>query len=116
MNFRQFGNKKLDFERLEEIIAILAKYEFIDILKKTGLKKSFRRLIRSKNFLEELDASAPERILLVFEELGTTFIKFGQILSTRPDIVGDDIANELSKLQDAVPQDNFESIKQEIEQ
>jgi len=116
MNFRQFGSRKLDFERLEEIIAILAKYEFIDILKKTGLKKSFRRLIRSKNFLEELDASAPERILLVFEELGTTFIKFGQILSTRPDIVGDDIANELSKLQDAVPQDNFESIKQEIEQ
>ena len=34
MNFRQFGSKKLDFERLEEIIAILAKYEFIDILKK----------------------------------------------------------------------------------
>ena len=115
MNFRQFGSRKLDFERLEEIIAILAKYEFIDVLKKTGLKKSFRRLIRSKNFLEELDASAPERILLVFEELGTTFIKFGQILSTRPDIVGDDIANELAKLQDAVPQDSFESIKQEIE-
>jgi ubiquinone biosynthesis protein len=116
MNFRQFENRKLDFERLEEIIAILAKYEFIDILKKTGLKRSFRRLIRSKNFLEELDASAPERILLVFEELGTTFIKFGQILSTRPDIVGEDIANELSKLQDNVPQDSYESIKLEIEQ
>jgi ubiquinone biosynthesis protein len=115
MNFRQFGSRKLDFERLEEIIAILAKYEFIDVLKKTGLKKSFRRIVRSKNFLEELDASAPERILLVFEELGTTFIKFGQILSTRPDIVGEDIANELSKLQDAVPQDSFESIKKEIE-
>ena len=116
MNLRQFGKRKLDFERLEEIIAILAKYEFIDVLKKTGLKKGFRRLIRSKSFLEELDASAPERILLVFEELGTTFIKFGQILSTRPDIVGDDIANELAKLQDAVPQDSFESIKIEIEE
>jgi ubiquinone biosynthesis protein len=116
MNLRQFGKRKLDFERLEEIIAILAKYEFIDVLKKTGLKKSFRRFIRSKNFLEEFDASAPERILLVFEELGTTFIKFGQILSTRPDIVGDDIANELARLQDAVPQDSFESIKKEIEE
>ena len=116
MNIRQFGKRKLDFERLEEIIAILAKYEFIDILKKTGLKKSFRRLIRSQNFLDELDASAPERILLVFEELGTTFIKFGQILSTRPDIVGDDIANELSKLQDNVPEDSFVSIKKEIEE
>ena len=116
MNFRQFGSKKIDFERLEEIIAILAKYEFIDVLKKTGLKKSFRRLIHSENFLEELDASAPERILLVFEELGTTFIKFGQILSTRPDIVGEDIAIELSKLQDAIPPNSFKSIKKEIEQ
>ena len=58
----------------------------------------------------------PERILLVFEELGTTFIKFGQILSTRPDIVGVDIANELAKLQDKVPPDPFELIKEEIEQ
>ncbi len=115
MNFRQFDNRKPDFERLEEIIAILAKYEFIDILKKTGLKNSFSRIIRSKKFLDELDATDPERILLVFEELGTTFIKFGQILSTRPDIVGVDIANELAKLQDNVPPDPFELIKKEIE-
>jgi ubiquinone biosynthesis protein len=115
MNFRQFENKKVDFERLEEIIAILVKYEFIDILKKVGLKNSFRRFLRSKELIEEFDASAPERILLVFEELGTTFIKFGQILSTRPDIVGEDIADELSKLQDNVPPYSFESIKKEIE-
>ena len=115
MNLRQFDNRKPDFERLEEIIAVLAKYEFIDILKKTGLKNSFSRIFRSKKFLDELDATAPERILLVFEELGTTFIKFGQILSTRPDIVGVDIANELAKLQDKVPPDPFELIKKEIE-
>jgi ubiquinone biosynthesis protein len=116
MNLRQFDNRRPDFERLEEIIAVLAKYEFIDILKKTGLKTSFSRIFRSKEFLYELDATAPERILLVFEELGTTFIKFGQILSTRPDIVGVDIANELAKLQDKVPPDPFELIKKEIEQ
>ncbi|MFY9638983.1 MAG: AarF/ABC1/UbiB kinase family protein [Methanobacterium sp.] len=116
MNLRQFDNRKPDFERLEEIIAVLAKYEFIDLLKKTGLKTSFSRIIRSKQFLDELDATAPERILLVFEELGTTFIKFGQILSTRPDIVGVDIANELAKLQDKVPPYPFELIKKEIEQ
>lgn len=116
MNFRRFDNKRPDFERLEEIFAVLAKYEFIDIVKKTGLKNTFGRIFRSrKNFVEELDASAPERILLVFEELGTTFIKFGQILSMRPDIVGVDIANELAKLQDNVPPDSFKSIKKEIE-
>ena len=116
MNFRRFDNKRPDFERLEEIFAVLAKYEFIDIVKKTGLKNAFGRIFRSrKNFVEELDASAPERILLVFEELGTTFIKFGQILSMRPDIVGVDIANELAKLQDKVPPDSYKSIKKEIE-
>ena len=44
MNFRQFDNRKPDFKRLEEILGILAKYEFIDILKKTGLKTGFSRL------------------------------------------------------------------------
>jgi len=44
-----------------------------------------------------------ERIRLAIEELGSVFIKFGQALSTRPDIVPADIAIELAKLQDRVP-------------
>ncbi len=115
MNLRDFESKNLDYGRVEEIIKILAKYEFIDVIKKTGLKNTFNRLFRSKTLKEELDATAPERILLVFEELGTTFIKFGQILSTRPDIVGSDIADELMKLQDRVPTVSFELIKEELE-
>jgi ubiquinone biosynthesis protein len=115
MNFRSFENKKLDFNRLEEIIEVLAKYEFIDIIKRTRLKSTINRLFRTDKFLEELQASDPERILLVFEELGTTFIKFGQILSTRPDIVGNDISRELAKLQDNVPPNSFISIKEQIE-
>jgi ubiquinone biosynthesis protein len=114
MNFRQFEAKKPDLKRLEEIFEVLAKYEFVDIIQKTGLQHTFTRLFHSK-LEKELDATAPERILLVFEELGTTFIKFGQILSTRPDIVGTDIANELAKLQDDVPPVPFELIKKEIE-
>jgi ubiquinone biosynthesis protein len=115
MNFRSFENKKLDFNRLEEIIEVLAKYEFIDIIKRTRLKSTINRLFRTDKFLEDLQASDPERILLVFEELGTTFIKFGQILSTRPDIVGNDISRELAKLQDNVPPNSFISIKEQIE-
>ncbi len=114
MNFRQYDSR-VDFKRFREILGILVKYEFIDIVKKTGLEHGFSRIIRSKNLLEELDATDPERIRLVFEELGTTFIKFGQILSTRPDIVGIDIANELVRLQDTVPPDSFKLIKKEIE-
>jgi len=115
MNSGDSGNNKIDFARVEEITKILAKYEFIDVVKKTGLKNTFNRVFRSKKLEEELNATNPERILLVFEELGTTFIKFGQILSTRPDIVGPEIANELMKLQDQVPTVSSELIIEELE-
>jgi ubiquinone biosynthesis protein len=115
MNSGDSGNNKIDFARVEEITKILAKYEFLDVVKKTGLKNTFNRVFRSKKLEEELNATNPERILLVFEELGTTFIKFGQILSTRPDIVGPEIANELMKLQDQVPTVSSELIIEELE-
>ena len=115
MNSGDSGNNKIDFARVEEITKILAKYEFIDVVKKTGLKNTFNRVFRSKKLEEELNATNPERILLVFEELGTTFIKFGQILSTRPDIVGPEITNELMKLQDQVPTVSSELIIEELE-
>jgi len=54
---------------------------------------------------EELAMSDGERFREALAELGTTFIKFGQMLSLRPDVVGEDIANELRKLQASVPPD-----------
>ena len=54
---------------------------------------------------EEMGASTGERLRGALTELGTTYIKFGQMLSLRPDLVGEDVANELSKLQAAVPAD-----------
>jgi ubiquinone biosynthesis protein len=54
---------------------------------------------------EEIGASTGERLRGALTELGTTFIKFGQMLSLRPDLVGEDVANELSKLQATVPAD-----------
>lgn len=57
-----------------------------------------------------------ERMREAFTELGTTFIKIGQILSTRPDIVGPDTAAELAKLQADVPANPSDEILAEIEQ
>ena len=45
----------------------------------------------------------PVRVRLALEELGPIFVKFGQILSTRRDLLPGDLADELAKLQDAVP-------------
>src|SRR4051812_44935776 len=51
------------------------------------------------------DTSSPRavRLRLALESLGPVFVKFGQILSVRPDLIPEDVAEELSKLQDAVP-------------
>ncbi len=107
---------KPDLGRLREIISVLVKYQFGNILEQSGIKKSFNlKFLRSDN-LEELDETAPERLRLVLEELGTTFIKVGQVLSTRPDLVGKRVADELAKLQDEVPPFKYESVKIVIEE
>ncbi len=57
----------------------------------------------------------PERLRMALEELGPTFVKLGQLLSTRPDLVGPDYVEELSKLQDQVAPVPFVKIKAELE-
>ena len=47
--------------------------------------------------------SVGEKLRIALQEMGTTFIKLGQFLATRPDIIGDNIAKELEKLQDKLP-------------
>lgn len=51
----------------------------------------------------------------MFQELGTAFIKLGQLLSTRPDMVGDKLATEFEKLQDGNPPISYEEVKTIIE-
>lgn len=60
--------------------------------------------------------SQPERLRMALEELGTTFIKIGQVLSTRPDLVPPDYLAELSKLQDNAPRVPYAEIAATIEQ
>ncbi len=94
------GRKYRHIGRYREIISVLARHGFGDLLRRLGLR---RRLpwIRHDDTIS-LPTSA-ERIRLAMEELGPTFVKFGQLLSTRADIVPASIIHELEKLQDAVP-------------
>ena len=57
----------------------------------------------SRSTIENLNKSSGEKLCAALQGMGTTFIKLGQFLGTRPDIVGKDLAKELQKLQDTLP-------------
>ncbi|MBM7853967.1 ubiquinone biosynthesis protein [Desulfohalotomaculum tongense] len=104
-------------KRYREIINILLKHGFGHILHQLGLAEflSIRKkiLFKKESKIEEL--SMAQRVRLAVEELGPTFIKAGQILSTRPDLLPPDYIGELKKLQDKVPAFEFDAAKQQIE-
>ncbi len=79
-----------------------------------GRKGAHQRVLEDAT--RETGLSVGERIRKTCEELGPTFIKFGQILSTRTDIITEDVAQELSKLQDAVPPFPYEQAKALVEE
>ncbi|MFC6200618.1 ABC1 kinase family protein [Lactiplantibacillus nangangensis] len=73
-------------------------------------------VIRKYNVLSNLARQKhPSQVRAAFEELGPTFIKVGQILSSRTDIVKPEFANEFKKLQDNVRSDSFDVVKKTIE-
>ena len=100
--------------RFDEIIKIFRKYDFDKVLGQTTRNKisPFRNEADNKELLKE---DFPERLRLMFQELGTTFIKFGQLLASRPDLVGERISEELSKLHDDNPPVSYDEIKEMIE-
>jgi ubiquinone biosynthesis protein len=89
--------------RVLAIQRILVKYGLDDIITETHFLRPMRYLFIF--FPRKRDSTAPlgERIRLALEELGPIFVKFGQAISTRRDLLPPDIAIELAKLQDKVP-------------
>lgn len=90
--------------RYREILHVLFKYGFADILKLVILQKLLgNEPTPPSTKVEVLEDPLPVRLRLALEELGPTFIKFGQMLSSRRDLITDDYYEELCKLQDSVP-------------
>ena len=89
--------------RMLSIQRVLVKYSLDDIIKETHLLRPLRFLFYVAPRRRDRSAPIGERIRLALEELGPIFVKFGQAISTRRDLLPPDIADELAKLQDAVP-------------
>ena len=84
--------------RSAQIVAVLVKYGLADWLRKIPANR-IQEWLRDDHGQPIPDLSPPERIRLALTELGTTFIKLGQMLSTRPDVMGQQLAHELERLQ-----------------
>ncbi len=103
--------KKLN--RFKDIATILTKYGFDDIVRRLDVPGAdLLRKIHPRN--EEM--STYERLRAAIEELGPTFIKFGQIMSLRPDLLSREILDELEKLQDDVQIVDYVEISAAIEE
>ena len=91
--------------RLAHINYVLVKHGLDEIILATHLFRPFRLLyyLAPWNWVPRRRGPRAVRIRLALEELGPIYVKFGQILSTRRDLLPDDIADELARLQDAVP-------------
>lgn len=104
--------------RYREIVFVFIKYGFGAIIDNIGILKHInvrRKILKQTNDENIAKLSRGERLRLALEELGPTFIKMGQILSTRSDILPKDIIKELEKLQDKAPAFSFDEVKSVIQ-
>ena len=106
-----------DIQRINQIYKVLKKNDFGYLIEENTFFKTFP-FLRNRKINEEMpfvDNTVPVRIRRVFEDLGPAYIKLGQMLSTRPDLVGIEISEELQKLRDNTPVTDFEEIRKVIE-
>ncbi len=100
--------------RLAQIVTILCKYSLADWLKAVNVRP-VRKFLTSFDGQPIAGLPTEVRIRMALAEMGTTFIKLGQILSTRPDVVGPALADELSSLQDDTPADAPDTVHALVE-
>ncbi|UCF91711.1 MAG: AarF/ABC1/UbiB kinase family protein [Desulfobacterales bacterium] len=112
------GRTYRHLNRYRQILAILFKYGFGDLLEMLKIDQYIEvglKMLTRKRPAREEKLTRPQRLRMAFEELGPTYIKLGQILSTRPDLVPVEFIQELSKLQDTVPPFRFSEVQKVVE-
>jgi len=107
-----------NIKRINQIIQVLVKYGFEDFVANTALIKLVPKrtqLTWRRKDVPVLEYTRWERIRMVFEELGATFVKLAQVLSDRPDILPEALIKEFQKLQADVPAFEFSDVKKTIQ-
>lgn len=110
---RWLGKTIKSANRFSHIVGVFAKHGFQNILEDLQLGKFISKFNKSNI---ESKYSFSERLRMSLEELGPTFIKFGQVMASRPDLLPDDLITELKKLHDQVPALPYETVIKAIEE
>ena len=104
MPYRPLATRVGNVVRLAEIIQVMVRHGFAGIVHRLGLHEGIpARLLRGMRLIgapEDEPGTRGQRLRAVLNDLGPTFVKLGQVLSTRPDLVPEDVSTELGKLQD----------------
>lgn len=114
MKFTSIPQLARNANRLREVVTILSKYGLADWISRLDLDFA-KALFKGPEGDQLADLTREKRIRLALGELGPTFIKLGQILSTRADIIGQALAEELTQLQADAPADAPEQVRKTIE-
>jgi len=105
----------MHYLRLIYILYVLIWYRLDEFLADSRTFQLVHGILNGIFFWRKQPAARGERLRLALEKLGPIFVKFGQMLSTRRDLLPPDVADELAKLQDRVPPFAFDEVKTSIE-
>ncbi len=102
-----------DISRVREVSAVLARHGFGEVVGRLGIGTRPKDTVPGE--ARRNPVSVAQRLRLVLEELGPSFVKLGQLASTRSDLLPPEMITELRKLQDSAPEISYEEVKKQIE-
>jgi len=108
-----------DLGRVQDLTSLLIRYGFGDVARRLGLGRALENAGRLLHWAEAEELARlepPQRIRRLLEDMGPSFVKLGQILATRIDLLPQDYIDEFSKLQDRAPPLPFDTLKAVLEQ